>query len=66
MHLSETSSCCVDLTGGSLQSLVKVQRKCLALRLEVPGTVGVESGEVEIGVLPLEIRSEKLSIRQVS
>ena len=44
---------------GNCSPLEKIQRKGLALCLEVPGTAGLEVLEVETGVKPLELRRER-------
>ena len=51
---------------GNCDPLEKIQRKGLAMCLEIYSTAGIEALEVESGIRPLEIRREELSIRQAT
>ena len=48
----------------SVDTLNKIQKKEIALCLGVPATAALIAVEVEAAALPLELRREKLSIRE--
>ena len=50
---------------GNCEQLDKIQRKCLALWLETPATSGIEALEVEAGIMPLDLRREELTVREL-
>ena len=54
------------MANGNCSPLERIQRKGLTLCLGVPGTAGLDVLEVEAEVKPLELRREKLAIRQAA
>ncbi|CAG2242413.1 unnamed protein product [Mytilus edulis] len=49
-----------------LQKLDRLQRKALTLCLDMPSTSGREALEIEAGVLPIDLRIEEISIREIA
>ena len=62
LQMAFAASVCQN--SSSADTLNKIQRKDLALRLGVLATSALNAVEVEAVVLPLELRREELSIRE--
>ena len=60
------SPVCQIISTENLSKLESIQRKGLALCLEVPSTSGREALEIEANVLPLDLRFEEMSIREIA